>query len=151
MEVILLEKVDNVGVLGDKVTVKSGFARNFLIPKGKAVFASAENVAAFEERRAELQKDQADKLSSAQSRSEKLTDVSVVIARKAGGEGKLFGSVGAADIAEAVTQNAGIELARQEVRLPEGPLRTVGEFTVDVHLHADVDTQIKVHVVPEEE
>jgi large subunit ribosomal protein L9 len=150
VEVILLEKVKNLGSLGAQVTVRPGYGRNFLIPQGKALPATQENIAVFEARRAELEKEQADKLGYAQSRCEKLTNVSVVIPRKAGGEGKLFGSVGAADIAEAVTQNVGIELARQEVRLPEGPLRAVGEFSVMVHLHTDVNAEIKVHVVPEE-
>jgi len=150
MEVILLEKVDNVGVLGDKVTVKSGYARNFLIPTGKAVFASAENVAAFEERRAELEKQAADKLAAAQARKAQIEALEggVTIAHQAGEEGKLFGSVGTADIVAAVEQK-GVELHKSEVRMPEGAFREIGEYEVDLHLHADVDVTIKVAVVAE--
>jgi large subunit ribosomal protein L9 len=150
MEVILLEKVDNVGVLGDKVTVKSGYARNFLIPTGKAVFASAENVAAFEERRAELEKQAADKLAAAQARQAQIEALEdgVTIAHQAGEEGKLFGSVGTADIVAAVEQQ-GVELHKSEVRMPEGAFREVGEYEVDLHLHADVDVSLKVTVVAE--
>lgn len=150
MNVILLEKVKNLGALGAQVSVRPGYGRNYLIPQGKALPATKANIAVFEARRADLEKDQADKLTSAQSRAEKLANVSVVIPRRTGGEGKLFGSVGATDIAAAVTQNTGIQLARQEVRLPNGPLRTVGEFAIHIHLHADVGAEIKVHIVPEE-
>ena len=150
MEVILLEKVDNVGVLGDKVTVKSGYARNFLIPTGKAVFASAENVAAFEERRAELEKQAGEKLAAAQARKAQIEalEEGVTIAHQAGEEGKLFGSVGTADIVAAVEQK-GVELHKSEVRMPEGAFREIGEYEVDLHLHADVDVTIKVAVVAE--
>jgi len=150
MEVILLEKVDNVGALGDKVAVKSGYARNFLIPKGKAVFASAENVAKFEERRAELEKQEAEKLAAAEARKaqiEKLEE-GVTIAHQAGEEGKLFGSVGTADIVAAVGEK-GVEIAKAEVRMPEGVFREVGVYEVVLHLHTDVNVTLKVNVIAE--
>lgn len=149
MEVILLEKVDNLGNLGDKVRVRSGYARNFLIPQGKAKFATAENIAAFEARRAELEKAAAESLATAKARAERLAGLTVTITAKSGGEGKLFGSVGAADIADAVVA-AGAELEKREVRLPHGPLRQAGEYEVAVHLHTDVNAAVKVIVVAEE-
>lgn len=149
MDLILLEKVTNLGTLGDKVSVKPGYGRNFLIPQGKAVPANAANVAAFEARRAELEARQAEQLASATARAEKMADLTLIIARKVGGEGKLFGSVSVSDIAEAAVEQ-GIELSRQEVRLPEGPLRQIGEYQVTLQLHSDVDVEIKVHVVAEE-
>ncbi len=149
MEVILLEKVQNLGDLGDKVAVRPGYGRNYLIPKGKAVAATQDNVAEFERRRAELEKTQADALGTAQQRADALREVAVSISRKAGDEGRLFGSVGTADIAEAVTA-AGAALHKHEVRLPEGPLRQAGEYDIVLHLHADVDASVKVTVVPEE-
>jgi len=149
MEVILLEKINKLGDLGDQVRVKAGYGRNYLIPVGKAITATQENVEKFESRRAELEKAQADALGTATARAEKMNVVEVTLARKAGEEGKLFGSVSAADIAEAVVA-AGVELAKNEVRLPKGPLRALGEFEVATHLHADVDTRIKVTVVAEE-
>ena len=149
MEVILLEKVANVGALGDKVTVKSGYARNFLIPQGKAVFASNANVAEFEARRAELEKQAAEKLAAAESRKAAIEAIDgVTIAHQAGDEGKLFGSVGTGDIADAVTA-AGVEVTRAEVRMPEGAIREVGEFEFAIHLHTDVDATVKVTVVAE--
>lgn len=150
MEVILLEKVYNLGELGDKVNVKPGYGRNYLIPSGKAVSATKANVAMFEERKAELEKQQQEALAAANARAEKMQDVSVSIARKAGGEGKLFGSVSPIDIAEAVVAS-GIELEKQEIRMPEGPIRATGEYEFDIQLHADVMTTIKVVVVEEEE
>ena len=150
MEVILLEKVKNLGSLGDQVKVRPGYGRNYLVPQGKALPATKENVAVFEARRAELEQHQSDRLAAAQARAARLADLTVVIARKASGEGKLFGSVGAADIADAVKSAAGIDLHRQEIRLPAGPLRQTGEFTVTTHLYTDVDTELKVTVVPEE-
>ncbi len=150
MEVILLEKVHKLGDLGDKVKVKPGYGRNYLIPSGKAVSATSENVAMFEERKAELEKQQQEALAAATVRAEKLKDVSVTISRKAGSEGKLFGSVGTIDIAEAVAAT-GAELEKHEIRLPEGPVRSTGDYEFDVQLHADVTTTIKVTVVPEEE
>lgn len=148
MEVILLEKIGKLGALGDKVTVKPGFGRNFLIPYGKAVPATKDNVAQFEERRAELEKAAAEKLATAQARAEKLNGLEVTIVAKAGDEGKLFGSIGVRDVADAVTA-AGQELSKSEVRLPEGPLRTTGEFDVSLHLHSDVDAAIKLSIVSE--
>ncbi len=151
MEVILLERVANLGGLGEKVSVKSGFGRNFLIPKGKAVFASPENVRLFEERRAELEQQAAEKLAAAAARKtqiEGLTD-GVTIVHKAGEEGRLFGSVGTADIARACGE-AGVEIEKSEVRLPEGPFRVAGDYTVTLHLHSDVDAALKVAIVGEE-
>ena len=150
MEVILLEKIDNLGGLGDKVNVKSGYGRNFLIPSGKATAATEENLAEFEKRRAELEAAAGEKLVSAESRLSAVSDLKLTIQANAGTEGKLFGSVGAHDIVAAAAE-AGVELTRQEIRLPEGPLRHVGEFVVDVHLHSDVNTQITVIIEAEEE
>ena len=149
MEVILLEKINKLGELGDQVRVKAGYGRNYLIPVGKATSATAENIEKFESRRAELEEAQTRALSAASARAEKLNVVEVTLARKAGEEGKLFGSVSAADIAEVVVA-AGVELAKSEVRLPDGPLRALGEFEVATHLHADVDARIKVTVVAED-
>lgn len=146
MEVILLEKIANLGNLGDKVNVKSGFGRNFLLPQGKAVMANAANLEAFEARRAELEKAAADKLASAQARANELAELVVTITANAGDEGKLFGSIGTRDIADALTA-AGIAVEKSEIRLPEGALRNIGEYDVAVHLHTDVDAAIKVVVV----
>ena len=146
MEVILLEKVENLGGLGDKVTVKPGYGRNFLIPSGKATAATTENVAAFEARRAELEKAAAEALAAAEERRDKLQGMSVTITSNAGDEGKLFGSIGNTDIADAVTA-AGVPLEKREVRLPEGPIRTIGEFEIDLHLHTDVNASVNVVVV----
>jgi large subunit ribosomal protein L9 len=148
MDIILLEKVQNLGNLGDKVRVKPGFARNYLIPKGKATQATPGNLEAFERRRAELEKAQADALAAAEARAESLKAVRVRVARKAGDEGRLFGSVGTGDIADAA-KAAGVEIHKNEVRLPEGPLRAVGEYDVILHLHADVNVEVKVEVVSE--
>lgn len=150
MDVILLKKVDNLGDLGEKVSVKSGYGRNYLIPSGAAVAATAENLKVFEERRAELEKQATEALKNAESRKAALEGLgTVTIPAKAGDEGKLFGSVGTADIAEACTK-AGAELAKKEVRLPEGPFHTTGEFEVSLHLHSDVDAVVKLAIVPEE-
>lgn len=149
MEVILLEKVRNLGGLGDQVKVKSGYGRNFLIPKGKAVMATKENVARFEERRAELEAKADEQLAAAQGRAEKLAGLGVVaIVARAGEEGKLFGSVTASDVADAVTA-AGVEVAKSEVKMPEGALRQIGEFELMVQLHTDVAQNITVQVVAE--
>ncbi|KPP98202.1 50S ribosomal protein L9 [Marinobacter sp. HL-58] len=148
MEVILLEKVANLGSLGDKVKVKAGYGRNFLLPYGKAVPATADNLKAFEERRAELEKAAAEKLSAAQARAEALEGASVTITSKAGEEGKLFGSIGVRDIADAITA-AGTEVEKSEVRLPEGPLRVVGEYEIELQLHSDVSVVINLAVVAE--
>lgn len=148
MEVILLEKVANLGNLGDKVKVRPGYGRNFLIPQGKATPATPENVAKFEARRAELEKAAADALAAAEARREALEGLAVEIAAKAGDEGKLFGSVGTSDIARALTE-AGHPVERHEVRLPEGPFRTTGEFDVQLHLHTDVEATIRLTIVAE--
>ncbi len=148
MEIILLEKIANLGNLGDRVTVKPGYGRNCLIPKGKATEASADNIARFEARRAELESRAAESLSGAQTRAGQLAELIVTLAAKAGSEGRLFGSVGAADIAEAVSA-AGYELRKQEVRLPQGPIRQIGEYDVTLQLHGDVKTHIRVNVIAE--
>jgi large subunit ribosomal protein L9 len=149
MELILLQKVANLGNIGDRVKVKSGFGRNFLLPQGKATLATEVNIARFEVRRAELEKAAGEELHSASARANALKEYRLTIAAKAGTEGKLFGSIGTADIAEAATR-AGMPVARSEVRLPGGPLRMVGEHIVHLHLHADVDTPVTVVVVAEE-
>ncbi len=148
MEIILLEKVDNLGNLGDRVNVKSGYGRNFLIPSGKATPATEEQIKLFEARRAELEKTAADTLAVAVARRDKLIDMAVTITAKAGEEGKLFGSIGTHDIAEAVTA-AGVAVERSEIRLPEGAFRMLGEFPVTLHLHSDVDTEIKLVIEAE--
>jgi len=149
MEVILLQKIENLGALGDKVTVKSGYGRNYLVPTGRAVSATKDNLEAFEARRAELEKEAAEALTAAEARKAKVEELSVSISRKAGDEGRLFGSVGTADIAEAATA-AGVEVVKREIRLPEGPFHHTGEFEVTVHLHTDVDAILKLAVVAEE-
>ncbi len=148
MDIILLEKVPNLGSLGDKVTVKNGYARNFLIPKGKAVFATAKKIAEFEERRAELEKAAAAKLAQAQTRADALSKLSVTITHKAGEEGRLFGSIGAHAIADAITQ-AGVAVEKSEIRLPHGSLRHLGDFEVDLHIHADVNVKVAVKIIAE--
>ncbi len=150
MNVILLEKIRNLGDLGEQVSVAAGYGRNFLIPQGKAVPATEANVKHFEERRAELEAKAADELAAAQARAEKLAALTVTIPANAGDEGKLFGSVGTTDIAAAATE-AGVELAKKEVRMPEGAIRTTGEFDIVVNLHTDVDATVKVNVVAEDE
>ena len=149
MEVILLQKVANLGNIGDRVKVRSGFGRNFLLPQGKATLATADNIARFEARRAELEKAAREHLTSAQERAEAMKDFKLTIRAKAGTEGKLFGSIGTADIAEACTRE-GFKIERSEVRLPSGPLRMVGEHVVNLHLHADVDVPLHVAIVAEE-
>jgi large subunit ribosomal protein L9 len=150
MDVILLEKVANLGNLGDRVVVKSGYARNFLLPKGKATLATAANVTRFEARRAELEKAANDQLSGANARKAKFEGFRLQLTAKAGSEGKLFGSIGTTDIAEAATK-AGQELQRSEVRLPNGPLRTVGDHIVVVHLHTDIDVELPVTITSEDQ
>jgi len=146
MDVILLEKVGGLGNLGDKVRVKGGFGRNFLIPYGKAVSASADNVAKFEARRAELEQHASERLASAQARGEKLAGLKVTISANAGDEGKLFGSIGTRDVADAVTA-AGHEVGKHEVRMPNGVIRAIGEYAIDVQLHSDVTATVTVVVV----
>ena len=148
MEIILLEKVANLGALGDRVKVKSGYARNFLIPKGKATEATATNLARFEARRAELERVAAEALTKAKARAEQLAELIVTLSVKTGNEGRLFGSVGSADIADAVSA-AGIDLQKNEVRLSTGSIRQIGEYDVDLHLHTEVKTQIRVNVIAE--
>jgi large subunit ribosomal protein L9 len=149
MDVILLERVGKLGNIGDKVTVKAGYGRNYLIPNQKAIFATAENMTAFEARRAELEAAAAAQLAEAEARAAKLADLgTVTIAANAGDEGKLFGSIGTRDIAEALTA-AGVEVAKSEVKLPEGALREIGEFDIDVQVHSEVTQAIKLAVVAE--
>lgn len=150
MEVILLEKVYRLGNLGDKVKVKPGYGRNYLIPSRKAVPATPINLAKFETARADLLGAQARALAEAEARAASLSNLTVTIAGKAGSEGKLFGSVGTVDIAYAAAQT-GADITKKEVRLPGGPLREVGEHRVDVHLHPDVNIAIKVIIVPAED
>jgi large subunit ribosomal protein L9 len=149
MEVILLERVANLGNLGDRVAVRSGYARNFLLPKGKATLATPDNVKKFEARRAELEKIQREHMSDAEGRKAQFEGLKLSLTAKAGSEGKLFGSIGTADIAEAATA-AGHKLSRSEVRLPNGPLRTVGDHVVVVHLHTDVNVELPITIVAEE-
>lgn len=149
MNVILLQKVANLGNIGDRVKVRSGFGRNFLLPQGKATLATPENIARFEARRAELERLAREHLTSATERAEAMKDFKLTIPAKAGTEGKLFGSIGTADIAEACSK-AGFKVERSEVRLPSGPLRTLGEHLVNLHLHADVDVPLAVSIVAEE-
>jgi large subunit ribosomal protein L9 len=148
MEVILLERVKHLGRIGDRVKVRPGYGRNYLIPQGKALAATQANIEHFESRRAELEQRAARVLGTAEARCDALANLKVTIAAKAGTEGKLFGSVGAREIADAVTE-AGVPVSKQEIRLQEGPLRTTGEFEVIVHLHTDVDGTVTVAVVPE--
>lgn len=148
MEVILLDKVGRLGAIGDKVAVKSGYARNFLLPQGKAVAATAKNIADFEARRAGLEAAAASKIAEATARAEKLAELTVTIAANAGDEGRLFGSIGTRDIAEAITA-AGVEVAKSEVRLPQGVLRETGAYEIDVQLHAEVIQAVKLNVVAE--
>lgn len=149
MDIILLQKVDNLGGLGDKVTVKSGYGRNFLIPSGRAVAATADNLKAFEARRAELEKEAAEKLAAAERRREALDGLEISISCKAGDEGRLFGSIGTTDIAKAVTET-GAGLAKKEVLLTDGAFRIAGEYEVNLRLHADVNATLKLTIVPEE-
>ncbi|WP_406664425.1 50S ribosomal protein L9 [Gallaecimonas sp. GXIMD1310] len=149
MNVILLDKIANLGGLGDQVNVKSGYARNYLIPQGKAVMATRDNIAHFETRRAELEAKLAEVQAAAEARAEQLNNLGTIeIAAKAGDEGKLFGSIGTRDIADAVSA-AGVEVVKAEVKMPEGALRTTGEFDIDLQLHSDVFATVKIMVVAE--
>lgn len=149
MEIILLAKTRNLGNLGDRVKVKSGYGRNYLIPQGKALPASEANIKMFEERRAELERQAASEVDAANQRAAKLTELaSVTVTAKAGDEGKLFGSVGTRDIATAIT-DAGVEVKKAEVLMPNGPIRHTGDFVIEIQLHSDVRGEIKVSVVPE--
>lgn len=149
MDVILLEKVENLGVIGDRVKVRSGYGRNFLLPRGKATLATPGNIAVFEARRADLEQKQASELAAAQVRAGNVSKLELRLTAKAGTEGKLYGSLGTADIAEACTA-AGVVVRRSEVRLPQGPIRTIGEHSVELHFHSDVNAAIRISVVAEE-
>lgn len=149
MQIILLEKIANLGDLGDTVNVKAGYGRNYLIPCGHALPATESNVAEFESRRAELEKAAADKFTAAEARKTAIDGSTVTLVRKAGDEGKLFGSVGTADIAEALVA-AGTQVDRAEIRLPEGVFRAIGDYEVGVHMYTDVDATVVVSVVAEE-
>lgn len=148
MEVILLEKIANLGNLGDKVSIKSGYGRNYLVPQGKAVAATAKKIAEFEARRAELEKAAAEKLSAAQKLGNELTKLQIVIAHKAGDEGRLFGSVGTHNIAEAITA-AGIAVEKHQIRLPHGAIRQIGDYPIDISLHSDVIVTLTIKIVAE--
>ncbi|MBZ9559304.1 MULTISPECIES: 50S ribosomal protein L9 [Modicisalibacter] len=148
MEVILLDKIGKLGALGDKVTVKPGYGRNYLVPYGLAVPATKENVSAFEAQRAELEAQAADRQREAEARAEQLNDIELSLVAKAGDEGKLFGSIGPRDLADALSQ-AGIDVAKSEVRMPEGPIRATGEYDIQLHLHAEVDATVRIVVVAE--
>ena len=149
MEVILMQKVANLGNIGDRVKVKPGYGRNYLLPQGKATLATPENIAKFEARRAEFEKKAQEELASAQARAAKLEGFKLTLTAKAGGEGKLFGSVGNSDIVEGL-RKAGHEVERAEVRMPNGPIRQAGEHVVQLHLHTDVNVDLPVIVVGEE-
>ncbi len=149
MQVILLEKIRNLGELGDQVSVKAGYGRNFLVPQGKAVPATKDNVQYFEERRAELEQKAADKLAAAEARLAKILELgNITITAKSGDEGKLFGSIGTRDIAEAITE-AGVEVVKAEVLLPLGAIRNTGEYEIGIQVHPDVGGEITLSVVPE--
>ena len=149
MNVILLESVENLGGIGDLVKVKPGYGRNYLLPQGKAALATPENMKAIEARRAELEKVAAEELAKAKSRATAFAGLEVVVKANAGAEGKLFGSVGPVDIVDALAE-VQIEVERAEVRMPEGPIQELGDYTIGIHLHSDVDADVLVHVVGEE-
>ncbi|HFB65237.1 MAG TPA: 50S ribosomal protein L9 [Aeromonadales bacterium] len=146
MDIILLEDIRKLGKLGDTVSVKSGYARNFLVPQGMAVRATKDNLAMFEERRAELERIAKDALAAAQARAEKLNELVVTIERLAGEEGKLFGSVGTHDIADAISEASGVEIIKREVMMPDGAIRSIGEYDIDLSLHNEVNVSIKIVV-----
>jgi len=148
MEVILLDKIGKLGGLGDQVTVKPGYGRNYLVPYGLAVPATKDNIEAFEAQRAELEAQAAERKAVAEARAEQLNDIELSLVSKAGDEGKLFGSIGPRDLAEAIS-SAGIDVAKSEVRMPQGPIRQTGEYDIGLHLHAEVDATVRVVVVAE--
>lgn len=148
MEVILLEKVANLGNLGDKVTIKSGYGRNYLVPQGKAVAATEDKIKEFEARRAELEKAAATKLAAANARGAALEKITIVISHKAGDEGKLFGSVGTQNIADAITE-AGAKVEKHEIRMPDGVIRHLGTYDIDVNLHSDVIKTMSIEIAAE--
>jgi large subunit ribosomal protein L9 len=147
MEVILLEKVRNLGNLGDKVNVKSGYGRNFLIPQNKAVFATAKSVEQFEQRRAELEKKAQQALSAAEQRAAKLNDTTLVVSAMASDEGKLYGSVGVNEIKDALVARE-IEISKREIVMPEGPIHSIGNFVVEIHVHSDVIAHLQLEIIP---
>ena len=149
MNVILLDNIENLGNIGDLVSVKAGYGRNFLLPKGKAALATKENIKEFEAKRVGLEKAAAEQLASAKARAELVQGMELVIPANAGSEGKLFGSIGPIDIAEAFSK-VGVEVGRSEIRLPDGPLHETGDFTVGLHLHSEINVDITVKVVAEE-
>ena len=149
MEVILLSKIENLGSLGDKVSVRSGYARNYLIPQGKAKFATAANIKEFEARRAELEAEAADSLAAAEARKATLNELKISIPAKESSEGKLFGSVGNTDVIEAL-KAAGHEVEKREVRMPDGAFRNIGTYEIELHLHTDVNATVTIDIVPEE-
>jgi len=150
MEVILLENIENLGSLGDKVSVKAGYARNFLVPQRKAQMATADNLAQFEERRADLESVAAAAKAENETRKAKIEALgTIVITSKVGSEGKLFGSIGTNDIADAITAAGGV-VEKREIRLPEGTIRTTGDHVIDVHLYTDVDAVVTISIVGEE-
>ncbi len=149
MNVILLDNVENLGTIGDLVKVKAGYGRNYLIPQGKAALATPENIKAIEARRAELEQAAAEELATAKARAKVIDGMELVIPANAGSEGKLFGSVGPIDIADAF-HSVQVDVERSEIRMPEGPIHELGDFTVGVHLHSDVNAEVTVRVVPAE-
>ena len=150
MEVILMENIENLGSVGDKVNVKAGFARNYLVPQGKAKMATAENLAEFEARRAELENAAAEAQAIAETRKQAIEAMGVVeISARVGSEGKLFGSVGVADICDAIEAMGG-DVQKSELRMPEGAIRVTGEHVIDIHLYTDVDTQVTINIIGEE-
>ena len=148
MEVILLDKLGKLGELGDQVSVKPGYGRNYLVPYGLAVPATKANVEAFETRRAELEANAAERQAEAERRAEELSEIELSLVARAGDEGKLFGSIGPRDLADAIAQ-AGIDVARSEVRMPLGPIRQTGEYDIELRLHSDVTASVRVVVVAE--
>ncbi|HEX5677849.1 MAG TPA: 50S ribosomal protein L9 [Alcanivorax sp.] len=149
MQVILLETIKNLGDLGSVVDVRPGYGRNFLIPQGKALPATKNNLAEVEERRADLEKQAAELLTAAQARAEKLAEATITVGAKSGDEGKLFGSVGTANIADAISEQTGVQVEKAEVKLPLGAIRQTGEYEIDLSLHADVTVTVKLTVVPQ--
>lgn len=149
MEIILLQKIANLGNIGDRVKVKAGYGRNYLLPTGKATLATPENIAKFEAKRSELERKAHDELSSARTRAAALEGFKLRLVAKTGGEGKLFGSIGTADIAEGLAR-AGFDIERSEVRLPAGPIRVAGEHLVHLHLHTDVEIELPLEIAPED-
>lgn len=149
MNVILLDSIENLGAIGDLVTVKAGYGRNYLLPTGKAALATKDNIAEFESRRGDLEKASAEEVAAAKARAELVQGMELIIPANVGSEGKLFGSVGPIDIAEAFAK-VGVEAARSEIRMPDGPIHEVGDFTIGLHLHSEVNVDITVKVVADE-